>query len=288
MNTVGKILVVLNFLFAVIVGVLLVYDFAARNKWKEAFESLKRESEVAQQSRTTTSRATDKILEDNKTLTADLENRTKSLKDTEDQRAALEDGYKLQIDELNKNLRDKDVTLAAAAASKQRLANEIEGLNKTIKDREVSIVKLQADIKSFQTSALNFESLAKARQVQNENLLEQIRDISAKLARSESGVNPDAAVIRNPNEPNPPTVLINGKIEKVDGDLVQLSLGTDHGLNRNNTLDVYRTNPSVKYLGMIRVVDAHDRKSVARFVVTGNQGRPQLKEGDLVTSKLSR
>ena len=51
-------------------------------------------------------------------------------------------------------------------------------------------------------------------------------------------MNADTNVIRNPNEPNPPAVMVNGKIEKVDADLVQISLGTDQGVNKNNTLDV--------------------------------------------------
>ena len=104
-----------------------------------------------------------------------------------------------------------------------------------------------------------------------------------------SGVNPDTAVITNPNQPNPPAVNINGKIELVDGDLVQVTLGTDHGLAKNNTLDVYRVQPSPKYLGMIRIVDAKDHSSVGRLIPMGNAAfRPQLMKGDLVTSKITR
>jgi hypothetical protein len=46
MNTVGKILVILNFLFAVIVGAFLVVDFATRSNWQTEYKNLKAQHEV--------------------------------------------------------------------------------------------------------------------------------------------------------------------------------------------------------------------------------------------------
>ena len=84
-------------------------------------------------------------------------------------------------------------------------------------------------------------------------------------------------------------VQVNGKVEKVEGDLMQISLGTDHGVLKNNTLDVYRLSPEPKYLGMVRIVDANLHHSVARLVPVGNaQFRTPLRVGDLVTSKLTK
>jgi len=68
---------------------------------------------------------------------------------------------------------------------------------------------------------------------------------------------------------------------------VQISLGTDHGVNKNNTLDVFRTTPEVKYLGMVRILEANHRESVARLIPSGNAAfRIQLKQGDIVSSKI--
>jgi hypothetical protein len=288
MNTIGKILVVLNFLFAIIVGVLLVFDFAARNKWKDAYEALKKEGGIVVRSQEETLKSVKSVLKDLNDAQLKIEAIQKDKEVLEIAAKVAEEQYTLNIKDLNLKLQDMDLTLKASTDAKQRLTEEIEGLNKTITTREQAIVKLEATVKALTVKALSAESLAGARQQQNENLLEQIRELSNKVARLEGGVNPDADVVRNPNAPNPPAVLVNGKIEKVDGDLVQIALGTDHGLNKNNTLDVYRTQPEPKYLGMIRIVDANHHKSVARFVAVGAQARPQLKEGDLVTSKLSR
>jgi hypothetical protein len=90
-----------------------------------------------------------------------------------------------------------------------------------------------------------------------------------------------------PVAPNPPETLVHGKIEVVDGDLVLVTLGTDHGLNADNTLEAYRLKPAPKYLGMIRIVHAYERKSLGRFMKTGDAPAPKLEAGDLVASKLT-
>ena len=214
------------------------------------------------------------------------------LKDTEDAKQAFEAAKQIEVADLNNKLLNKDLVTNEAAKTLQRQVDEITLLNKTIKDREVFINTIQADIKSFQSSAQNFEALAKARQNQNTALLENIRELTRRIAELETGVNRDVINIRNPNEPNPPAVSVQGKIERLDekdGTLIQITLGTDHGVNKNNTLDVYRLSPEPKYLGMVRIVDAHQQKSVARFVYTGNANfRPQLRVDDVVTSKINR
>ena len=287
MNTIGKILVILNFLFAIIVGALLVVDFAARNKWKEAYVELKQNVDVYVKSQSTTVKAAQSIGSELTEALAKIDEQNGKIKDAAEEAKANEAKYALKIQDLELQLGTSKATLEQSVASTKRLADEIVDLNKTIKLREGQIVKLETDVKTYRLSALNFEALANGRQIKNENLLEKIRDLTTTLARMEAGVNPNTSVIRNPNEPNPPAVMVNGKIEKVDADLVQISLGTDQGVNKNNTLDVYRTNPEAKYLGMVRIVDANAHKSVARFIVIGTGARPQLKEGDLVTSKIT-
>ena len=288
MNTVGKILVILNFLFAVTVGLLLVLDIALRNQWKDAYLTLKREAEVMSVERKATEKVINKVTDDNKRLTAADDTLKQKLKKTEDDASNMEDVYKAQKADLENQLTVANTTSNDQLGKIKRSAFEIGDLNATVKERESTIVKLQADIKRYRTEAVQFEQVARARQLQNENLLDQLREATRQVALRDAGANVEAIRVRNPNEPNPPAVKVDGKIEKVDGgDLVQISLGTDHGVNKDNTLDVYRMTPDPKYLGMVRIVDANTHKSVARLIVTGNANfRTPLREGDLVTSKI--
>src|SRR5579884_3272941 len=51
MNIIGKTLVILNFIFALVVGGFLVIDFATRTNWKVAYDTLKREMDGLKASR---------------------------------------------------------------------------------------------------------------------------------------------------------------------------------------------------------------------------------------------
>jgi len=289
MNTVGKTLVILNFVFALIVGGLLVFDVALRNQWKERYETLLREAKVLEVARQQDQKIMQKLTADLRGANIDKETTLQKMSDNDKLYEINERTLRDEKQVLENKLKNADILLAQSQKTQKRMGDEITVLYTTIKEREFNIVKLEGDVKKYRIEAQNYESIARARQTQNENLLEQIRDLTRDLARIQSGVSPDSMVILDPTRPNPPAVKIDGKIERVDGDLVQLSLGTDHGLNKNNTLDVYRMQPEAKYLGMIRIIDAKHQSSVGRIVQTGNVGfRPVLKQGDLVASKITR
>ncbi len=287
MNTVGKILVILNFLFAIVVGVLLVMVVALHNQWKEKYFALLRESNVVVSVNETNSGITGNVVRDYKNSQADLEREKLTFKDKEEAAKAKELTYMDEIKDRDSKLIGLAQTVAQSKQLAKRQADEIALLNGIIKDRETEIVRLGVEVKSNRSIAQNFESIARDKQQKNEGLLEQIRELTRALAAKDAGVNPDRMVILNPNEPNPPAVKIEGKIQKVEGALVEISLGTDHGLKENNTLDVIRLQPEVKWLGTIRIVDARHHTSIGRLVPSSNTAfRPQLREGDTVTSKI--
>jgi hypothetical protein len=265
-------------------------DFATRNQWREAYMAQKKEYETGIKVGGADRNAVVKVANDYREAKLEIEKLSQIIKDTETKMQVMEDGYKVEKEQLQLQVKDATTTNEQLLKTQQRHVNEIAHLNTVIKDREVAIVRLEADIKRYRNDAVQFEALAKTRQIQNENLLEQLRGTTLALAKLQAGVGVEVAGGggRDPNAPNPPAVVVNGKIEKVDGvDLVLLSLGTDHGVAKGNTLDVYRTQPDAKYLGMVRIIDANHHQSVARLIPTGNAAfRAKLREGDLVTSKL--
>src|SRR5207244_8418503 len=106
------------------------------------------------------------------------------------------------------------------------------------------------------------------------------------------GGTPGITIKPGVNALNPPTTLVKGKIVRVDPTdktLVEISLGTDQGVNKNNTLEVFRTTPEAKYLGVVRIVEANFNKSVGRLIVApGATVRPQLQVDDHAWSYLTR
>jgi hypothetical protein len=65
----------------------------------------------------------------------------------------------------------------------------------------------------------------------------------------------------------PPPVLSNlrGQVDRVEGDIVQLSIGLDSGLSKGTVLELYRLGDGGKYLGTIKVADLYPKTSTAYF-----------------------
>jgi hypothetical protein len=84
---------------------------------------------------------------------------------------------------------------------------------------------------------------------------------------------------------NPPAKDVEGVIKLVDAGsgLVTISLGSDAGLVKGNTLEVFRLTPTAKYLGTVQVVDTKPTEAVCR-PVGRMPGAPQV--GDRVASRL--
>src|SRR5947209_2450018 len=53
---------------------------------------------------------------------------------------------------------------------------------------------------------------------------------------------------------------------QVDGELVSISIGSDSGLAKDQTLEVYRLKPLPLYVGQIRLVDVRAKEAVGKFV----------------------
>jgi hypothetical protein len=292
MNTVGKILVILNFLFAVIVGAFLVVDFATRTSWKNEYDKLKAQVTVLVAERDAFIRDDSTQRGSTKTMAEEVDKLRIDLADQVARAKAEQLAAEQKVTEAQIKQKEADVNLAKVVADVGRLKTGEQTLKGIITEREKAILELQSDVKKYRTEAVANETLNNQLQDRNKELLDQLSKISSELNRIKvnvaSGVG-DGPRIETHNEANPPSGMVKGKIEKVDAKdntLVQISVGTDHGVNKNNTMEVFRTTPSPKYLGMVRIVDASPHHSVGRLIVPPGASRPQLQEGDLVWSRL--
>jgi len=183
-----------------------------------------------------------------------------------------------------------DLTAKTAQAAVTRLLEETKGLAAAIKTREITILKIEEDNRNLRAAAIANENMSKALQVRNENLLQQLMEIRQRIAADESGKGGAAVTATDPNRPNPPSVYVKGQIEKVDGKdgLVEISIGSDQGLKKYNTLEVYRLSPKANYLGTLRVVEVYNHKAVGRLVRDSFIQRGPVRQGDIVASSLER
>ena len=74
---------------------------------------------------------------------------------------------------------------------------------------------------------------------------------------------------------------MEGVVEKVQDNLLRLSVGSDHGVRPGERVDIYRLKPNPRYVGTAEVVDVQPHQSVARLLRGAN-----VREGDRVARDL--
>lgn len=286
MNTIGKILVILNFVFAVAVGGFLLMDFATRSNWKTAHDNLKRELEVAQKNREVVSEITGNVAADIKKARQEIDDLKQKLADQEALASLNETKFKDQIAEAQRAAKDADLSLKKAEGDVSKLTVAVKDLNKLVADREQHILVVQKDVAKYRNEALVQEELKKALEARNEQLLAQVQELNTRLAKMQNERSAPTSLVKAGGEANPPSNLVRGKIEQVDATgLVKLSVGSDQGLSKSNTLEVYRTSPTPAYVGTVLIVDTYPNYSVGRMrPVPGKRAQ----EGDQVASWLSK
>jgi hypothetical protein len=291
MNYIGKTLVILNLVFALVVGGFLVVDFATRTNWRDQYNKLKDEMQVAKLTVDAEDRTLGNYSNENKRLKQERDTAVAQVADEQTKNVAQKASYEAQLREKDLRVADAQLAMQKLLAENERFTKENQGLQMVIKQRDEEIVRQQADIVKYRNKAVAEESARKNSDDRLAQSLERNAEMERELVKKGTGgaAGAEGAPVRG--QANPPTVYVEGKIEAIhsqDTGLVQLTVGSDKGLAKNQTLEVYRLQPSPKYLGMIRIVDVTPHNAVGRLERTGTADRTPLRVGDTVASSLTR
>jgi len=289
MNIVGKMLVIANLIFALATGGFLVFDFATRSNWKAAYDQLKNEMDVAGLNEKTGSTRLGKAVQDKKTLRVQLDAAASSQIDLDTKYKAKITILESQQRELADKVKEQSINLAKTLEELGRRDEEVKHLASTIATRDATINSLTADVHTYRTAAVAKENEAKTMYERNVGLLNRNTELEKLLAGFRSGGSGDKLQNVSVKGLNPPPVKVEGRITKVDkrnGDtLVEISIGSDQGIEKGQTLDVYRL-PAL-YLGVLRITDATHHVAVARLERAAAGPNTALREGDIVASEIS-
>jgi hypothetical protein len=287
MNLVGKIFIVLVAVMSLVFAAMSVMVYGIHTNWRQL--------------------VVNPVEEPGKPLGLQyvLKNANEANTVLKNQLAASEDTYKSQLNEREqrlakletevkelarlrddavKDLANKEATAretTAALAAKQTneaallkerdvLRDEARGLRED-RDRQFKLVVQRTD--EMHEAVAEVKRLSK----RNEELavdLTHARDLLTRL-----GVDPQT----DPNSLVPP---VDGLVTAVQGaDLIQISLGSDQGLQRGHKLEVYRMNGTAStYLGRVIVEKTEPNLAVCR--VDPNYRRGPIQYGDRVAAKI--
>ncbi len=284
----GKILVFANLVLACVTAWFIAMTFTKDVNWKEATDQYKRQYDV---------------------VVADAH----SLHDNDLQRIKAKDAEKdqlqKQIDAAQMEKTNLTSQITSLKATQTQLQDQKEQMQANLSSMQAQVARVQQQLAQMQQAVdkKSGELIALQKQMQDvrdeavskEIAYSQERKLNSKLrAENEQITQENARLKQNGPAGNassrvetfaakPPPEDVDGVITDVETHegLVTLSIGSDNGLSRGQTMEVYRLSPKPEYVGMIRILQTHPHEAVAKAILPLRAG--PIRKGDQVAARLT-
>jgi predicted nucleic acid-binding Zn-ribbon protein len=285
MTFVGKILVIVIMIFAVLFLGEAVVLFTTATNWREKSADLdKANKKLQDEIRAKTQAADDrtKDLADAKAANAtQVEQLTTQIQTAEEARKKAEGELTAARTELETRTQTEKAALDEALSLRRE--TEIARTNQQAAQKQANLFKLQQTELTDRIRVLERElSVA---QGNNKSLRDNVNQLSTYL--QSKGLTTDPATVTNLVKGTggaPPDV--EGQVGRVDarGQKAELTIGSDDGLVVGHELYVFRTGGTSEYVGKIHI-DAVEPDKASGHIIQPYLGR-KLQEGDLVAAKI--
>jgi hypothetical protein len=283
MTILGKILVIVNLVFSLVTGALIVTVFATRTNWKSAYEVLKNRFEVAEANARTYQSEIDSIRANAGTEVKVARNQTAASEQSQKQAESHADDLLTQSKQLQDRLKLAAANIESATEELHRRKAEIDKLKEITADKEKRMSDLEELNKQYRDSMIEAQLHAAQEHERNVDLLNENVRLNKELekrATLASSVTSAGGAARRPPQDD-----VQGQVLDTDRTgLITISIGSDQGVARGNTLEVYRMQPKPEYVGMITILDTRFKESVARPVQPLRAG--PIQKGDIVASRV--
>jgi flagellar biosynthesis GTPase FlhF len=290
MTAFGKLLVIMNFLFAALTGALIVYVFTTRANWVGAYNDAKVKAESAEKAYKAERAAHEN---DIKQKDATLEEMKKQLDQVNGRVAAAQgDAQKAQeaADRMVAINRNATTGQEAVQAELKQIREERGVLEKEKSVLRAQVVKIQQELDKQRGDAVQSDLRARNMEQKANNLLRQVEELTVRNRELETNVSTGTgsgagapSILDGVNKPAPPGV--RGKVTGIGttgSGFAQVNIGSDSGLSKGNVLIVYR---GMEYVGDLTLVDVKPKAAVGTF--KPHRKTSVIKEGDDVATSLS-
>jgi len=285
MNLVGKIFVVLIFTGSLIFMAFAVAVYGNSKNWMEAIN--REASEVTSKKPlgykhqlkariAERNRIQAKLDEAERRLELEKAARTQALAKLESEYKRLggiNDELVKQVVQLNEQKRIAIEAFNATELNLAALGKEIGGLRE-----EIRVAQSNRDNEA--KNVVRLTDTVHQRLGELDRLNERSRDLVQQLAKYRAAM---TILGKTPSQIIAGIPPVDGIVTAVraKANLVEISLGSDDGLKKKHTLDVFRNN---KYLGKVQILRTAADKSVARILKSSVRGK--IQKGDRVATKL--
>jgi hypothetical protein len=285
MTILGKILVIVNLVFALVTGFLIVTVFVTRTNWRDGYDKLRKRYDIAEanarifseESKETKNTAETEL----KKVKADLETKEKQVVDLEKEKT----DNRAEFKSVEQRISLANANTKALTEEISRRKQEIDNLKTAMGEKDQRVADLEQQNKQYRDNAISAEIQYKTEHERNLNLLQQNAELTKELERR-PGVGGAAGAISTTSAKHPPQEDVQGVVLETDTKhgLITISIGTDAGVVKGNTLEVYRFKPRPEYVGTVTVIDANPHEAVARPITPLRAGPVQ--KDDIVASRI--
>jgi hypothetical protein len=181
-------------------------------------------------------------------------------------------GLRSEKEAREEDQRQKVALLDKKTKDLEAARQQVEQLTKQVAEQQSKVdgqVDRSADLSAKLAESQSFLAIAEERKAQLERQL-----VNARLLLKQNGLDIDSA-------PKSLVPTLDGQVIAVASGAIEISLGSDDGLQVEHVLEVYRNN---EYVGRAVVTSVQPDKAVARLVKEYARGTVQ--RGDRVTTRL--
>jgi chromosome segregation ATPase len=292
MTTLGKILVFLVFVAALAMGGLMVFVSKTSPDFAVAVKERDQAISVYQAMLTQEADSRTKLMADNAKLKKLLDTKTIDMN-------SVAEKYKIEAKEKAEQAKQaqmqqekSDLLHKQAQAEAKRLHDENDYMRTVITAREETINKQLQELAQARADVQSAKNEADASKNRALTLYEQLKEKEkALVARDQASQSVRVSTgVKDSTYLNPPPVYVKGKIDRVDEQdktLVKISVGSDQGVRKDQTLEAFRFSPKAEYIGRLLVVDSEPHSAICRLLrQPGMPNTVALRPGDEVASKL--
>jgi hypothetical protein len=284
MTLLGKIFAVVNLVLSLAVAAFIVMSFAARTRWHDAYEQINKQLTVAVANANTAQK-------DAEAARADVEKCKKDADAAKAQAQTVENGLRAE-NEREKSAHDAEMKRAQALLNArggdqtelQSRQREVDYLKTLVFSRDEKLKQMEQQLEAEHNKATDNEIARMSTQRRLDEMLVEQERMSKELKKAQQA-GPTAVAANGKPRKNPPPDDVEGLVKAIDPEsgYVTLSIGSDAGLTKGNTLEAYRLKPEPAYLGTVEILAVQPDQAVAKPVA---RVRGTIQVGDRVSSTI--
>lgn len=296
MTIIGKILTVFLFLFSLVfLGFAFTINTLNKDRqtgksWYSVAMELKTKSIPALQADV---KARDEELAALRGQIATLNNEVKSMKENVtkevDQKNNEVQRAKTEADAAKRAFEKSQIDLKAALEELDKRRQEVARAYETIKQKNSELAQLVTDKTNAMNLKTQFEVAASSLTARNQSMERQIKDLTEQVESLQVMLNDPTKrlttksttvgdVVPVPND-------VEGIVKAVGNDgLVSISIGSDAGLLRGHTLEVFRLKPQPMYLGRMTIKEVSPHEAVGQII--DPKFRKLVQPNDIVANRI--